>query len=129
MSREWIAAVTGVVNLVTTAETAAITSQPVSTSLDGDNIGINGSLDITTGASVTAVVIRVRRGSGTGGALVGNAITHTIGAAVSGSLPFDVVDTPGAVAGQQYTVTAQQTAATTNGSVTQSSVSLVVGQP
>lgn len=78
---------------------------------------IDGFLNITTGTLVTAVTIRVRRGTTTGGTLVGQAMVHTIGASVSASIPFSADDpisqaTPPTVPGQQYVITAQQTAGT-----------------
>lgn len=76
---------------------------------------IEGMYDLTTGATTTAVVVRCRRGAAVGGALVGTAITHTIGAAVSGSIAFQFSDTPGEVSGQQYVITATQTGGTSNG--------------
>jgi|KBSSwiStaDraftv2_1062776.scaffolds.fasta_scaffold1358516_2 hypothetical protein len=107
------------VTLVTTAETAVVTVTPFNTSSPGgEGVSISGSLNITTGTATTAVVIRVRQGSGVAGTVVGAALTYTIGAAVSATIPYDVLDTTALSAtGQQYTVTAQQTAASANGTV------------
>lgn len=76
---------------------------------------VGGVINFTTGASVTAVVIRVRRASLTG-ALVGEAQTITIGAAVSANIPYEVLDS-GVVDGtaQLWVVTIVQTAASGNG--------------
>jgi hypothetical protein len=78
---------------------------------------IDGFLNITTGTLVTAVTIRVRRGTTIAGALVGVAQVHSIGASANASVPFSADDplvaaAPPAVPGQVYVVTAQQTAGT-----------------
>ena len=129
MARMWSAAVTTDVPVVTVAETAVISTPPISTSLDGDAVVISGSLQVLTGTATTAITIRVRRGVGVAGAVVGDPIAHTIGAAVNADLPFTVVDTPGAVAGQAYTVTYQATAASANATIGSSAVQVTVGSP
>lgn len=120
-------AVTADIPIVTTAETAAITSPGVSTQFDGDVINIEGDVSVTTGASTTAVTVRVRRGNGVAGAIVGEAQPETLGAAVSATIPFQFPDQPGAVSGQQYTVTVAQTAASGNGTINSSSITITVG--
>lgn len=120
--------VTGVA-IVNAVETTALTTAPVSSSLDGDSICIEGNLNMLTGATTTAVVIRCRRGVGTAGALVGVAETFTIGAAANFTNSFQFVDSPGSVAGQQYTVTAQQTGGSSNGNVVAIAANVNVGQP
>lgn len=129
MGRQWSNSVVTDVPLVNAAETAAIVTNPVSSSLDGDQIAIAGSLNILTGASVTGIVIRIRRGNGVAGTVVGDTPPYTIGAAASVEIPFNATDSPGPVAGQQYTVTVVQTAGSTNGTVTRSSATVTVGQP
>lgn len=104
------------VPVVTTAETVVATSTTFNVgNTGGQGVMVGGVINFTTGASTTAVVIRVRRASLTG-ALVGEAQTHTIGAAVSANIPYEVLDT-GVVDGsaQLWTVTIQQTAASGNG--------------
>lgn len=79
---------------------------------------IDGMLNITPGATTTAVVVKVRQGSGTAGTQVGVSMTHTLAAAASGSIPFMVEDTaPAANAGAVYSVTVTQTAGTGAGTV------------
>lgn len=104
------------------AETAIVSCSPAlvaSADVDQNGLVIRGYLNVTTGATATAAVIRCRRGVGTGGALIGVANTHTIGAAVSGSIPFSfndlapaTVDTP-----PQYTITLSVTGQSGAGTV------------
>lgn len=129
MSRQYYNPQVTDVNVVTTNETAAITTAPVSVTLDGDPIYISGSLNFTTGASTTSVTVRCRRGVGVAGALVQETEPYTIGAAANATIPFGFQDIPGAVAGQQYTITIQQTAATGNGTVNNAEATLFVGSP
>jgi hypothetical protein len=126
MSRTVTDSVTTDVSVVTTNETAAVTSPPVTPSTDGGEITITGVVNITTGTGTTAVTVRVRRGNGVSGALVGETMPHTLAAAASADIAFQVTDTPGAVAGQQYTATVVQTAASGNGTVNNASISVTV---
>ena len=66
-----------------------------------------------TGATVTALVIRIRAGIGLAGAILAT-FTHGIGAAATGSIPFDFYDDAAGGAGG-YTVTGQQTGGSSNG--------------
>lgn len=79
---------------------------------------VRGVLAYTAGTGTTAVVVRVRQGTTVGGALVGNAVTHTLAAGASASIPFGVEDAASPV-GNQYVVTVQQTGGTGAGSCTQ----------
>jgi hypothetical protein len=110
--------------VVTTAETAAVTSDPITPSTDGSELTISGVINITTGTSTTAVVVRVRRGVGVSGALVGETESQTIAAGASGNISYEVTDFPGAVAGQQYTASVVQTAATANGTINNASITV-----
>lgn len=104
------------VPVVTTAETVLATSTTFNVgNTGGQGVMVGGVINFTTGTSTTAVVIRVRRASLTG-TLVGEAMTHTIGAAVSANIPYEVLDT-GIVDGtaQLWVVTIVQTSASANG--------------
>lgn len=108
------------VTLVTTAETVVATIAPGLNinAPGGEGLSISGFINVTTGTATTAVVIRVRKGTTTADTLVDSALTHTIGAAVSASIPFGALDQAATSAtAQQYVVTIQQTAATANGTV------------
>lgn len=128
MAREIGNYVTADTSIVTTAETAAITSDGFTPPTDGSKLIISGVINITTGASVTGAVIRVRRGVGVAGALVGETEPHNIGAAVTDDVSYQVTDSPGAVAGQQYTATVVQTAATGNGIINNASINVTSDQ-
>ena len=106
------------VNPVNAAETAIVTSDSVPTNegITGEGVMVSGVLNVLTGATVTAVVVTVRKGAGVGGAIVGAARTHTIGAAANAQIAYNEVDpTPSNPA--QYTVTLTQTGGTSNGTV------------
>lgn len=103
------------VPVVTTAETVIGSSTPFNiANPSGQGIRVSGVINFTTGTNTTAVVIRVRRDSLTG-TLVGEAQTHTIGAAVSANLAFDQVDALLTGTNQVYVVTIVQTGASANG--------------
>lgn len=124
--REQDVAVLTATALVTTAETVIATSLPISTRSASEQLTVTGWADILAGTGATGVVLRVRRGTGITGTLVSNATTQTL--AAGNTLDFDLVvtDTPGEVAGQVYVLTAQQVAATANGSVTAASIQIGV---
>jgi hypothetical protein len=124
VAREIANYVTADTTVVTTAETAAVTSDPFTPSTDGAKVIISGVINITTGTAVTGVVIRVRRGVGTAGALVGETEPHNLGASLTDDVSYSVTDFPGAVAGQQYTATVVQTAATGNGTINNASINV-----
>jgi hypothetical protein len=122
--------VTSPVTLTTTAETAVATTPTFTEGQVGpayQGMKVYGVVNVTAGTSTTAVVVRVRQGSGVGGALVGNAATHTLAAGAIANIPFDILDTAG-VSGSNllWTVTVQQTAASANGTVNQASLSTVL---
>lgn len=108
-------------------ETVILTLGPFSVTYDGDPINVTGSIAVTAGTAATAVTVRVRRGTTTAGALVSAAEPTTVVAGNQYTLGFDALDSPGAVAGQQYVVTAQQTAATANGPVGYAEATTTVG--
>lgn len=126
MSSPAITQATGapVVALVTTAETAALTTPAFPVNGAGQGVRISGSVAGATGTGVTSVQVRVRAGAGTGGAIVANAVFQEAQAASSFySMAFDILDTsvgvPATPAGNPvYTVTVQQVGATGNGTVT-----------
>lgn len=109
-------AVANTITATTTAETAVVTTPASDLPLQTDKgVKISGVLIFTTGAAATAVTIRVRQGVGTAGTVIGPATA--IPATASATQPpfaFCVYD-PNPGTNQQYTVTAQQTAATGNG--------------
>jgi hypothetical protein len=103
---------------VTTAETVVGTiTIPPENQPGGDGVVISGIVTGTTGAGTTALVVRVRQGVGTSGAVLPNSSTQQVGAAVNTNVPFTCLDTQTSYPqGNTYSVTVQQTGATGNGS-------------
>lgn len=113
--------VSSAVTLVTTAETViGIIENPAA----GQNVPqqapyatagpciISGVCVVTGGTATTAGTVRVRQNS-ISGSVVGNAAPMPITGAVAAAIPFEVLDSSGAL---QYVVTAQLTSASGNGS-------------
>ena len=94
-----------------------LTSQAVSTPGPDASVHLVGLVQLTTGASVTEVMVRINQWDGGIGPQVGNTIYITAAANTIYTIPFDVTDTPGEVAGLEYTVSVQGSNATTNGTV------------
>lgn len=105
------------VTLTTNGEAVvATTAKPDEQLPPAAGVLISGFVNVTTGASgTTAVVIKVRQGTTTGGTQVGSSITLTIATAVSGVIPFAVIDATGGEPIGQYSVTATQTGGSANG--------------
>ena len=97
------------------AEIALITLNPMNWSAGLPGVLLAASVNFTPGASQTSTTLRLRQGSGTGGALVGIAHPTTTVAAQQLDLAFEELDTSAfattAQAGAQYTLTIQTNAA------------------
>jgi len=106
------------VTVPTTVETVAVTT-PVPDGLQRADRGliVKGVVYLTAGTAATAATVRVRKGVGAGGAVVGPAIPITVAAGNTVPLPFHVVDAEAGSGQAQYTVTVTQTTATGNGSI------------
>ena len=111
------------VTLVTTAETIVATLSGINTP-GRRTIGLRGWLELTTGVATTAVTLRLRRGPLVTDTLVSEAVAKEVGAAAGSDEEFSIeVDDVGQdMAGGTYVLTAQQTAATGNGTVLQSRI-------
>lgn len=95
------------------AETVILVSPPISEPIDNAQILIFWACSILPGTSVTAHQFRVRRGNGITGALVTASVwTDATTAAISTTSAGVYFDAPGAVAGQQYSLTVVQGGAT-----------------
>lgn len=122
--RTYSTTVTADVALVTTAETVVATLSGVATDRPGQTVRISAAFRVTTGANTTALTARIRRTSLTG-TLLGEATPVQIEAVAGSTEDHDlyVEDSfSGEVAGQVYVLTIEQTAATANGSVLNSSI-------
>jgi hypothetical protein len=127
MSREFSRSVVDDTAVVTTAETAAITSDPITQSVDGESVTIRGQIGYLTGTGTTAVTVRVRQGTGLTGAVVGETLPFTIGAAADTQIPFQFTTAPAGVVRQSYTVSIQATGASANGTIKSAAVTVSVG--
>lgn len=105
-------------NLVTTAETVIATLNGVTTSSPDESVFITGHAVILAGASATGVSLKLRRGTTPAGTQIGEAEIATVAAATTVIGMIAAGDSPGEVAGQSYVLTAQQVAATGNGTST-----------
>ncbi len=103
--------------IVTSAETVVVTTPPLNLALDFAQILLFWYIVLTVGAAGNAIIPRLRRGTTIAGTLVNVAFNQT---AVAGNIVASsgsYADTPGAVAGQQYSLTMQVNAATANSTV------------
>lgn len=112
--------------LVTTAETDTVEVTGITTGRPGKRIRIRGWAQVTAGVGATALTPRIRSGQGVGGALIGEGNPLTIAAGQTQTVVIETEDVPGDVAGQAYTMTMQQTAATGNGTVLQADLTATV---
>lgn len=109
------------VTLVTTAETVVATLTVGDDTQEGDQIILEGVCQVTPGTACTSIQTRVRRNNLTG-PQVGQTAQQACSAAAPCNVATQVDDTPGEVAGQQYVLTAQQVAATGNGTAVWSNI-------
>lgn len=112
--------------VTTTTETVLLTFGGMTVSGPDSRIAIFGLVSMTHGTGATAVTMRVRRGTTITGTLVGEANALSVTAGNSSEQNFGVLDSPGEVAGQQYVLTAQFTAATGNSTITSAMGTAVV---
>lgn len=103
--------------LVTTAETSAVVLGNVSNQSPDGIIRFQGYVVVTGGTNTTFVTVRLRRGNGVAGTLVGEANPVTLTGAGAVAVELNTEDTPGEVGGVPYTLTVQLTAASANGTV------------
>ena len=106
-------------NIVTSAETVVVTSPPLTLTLDFSQVLLWYAVYLgANGAGSVNIIATIRRGAAVGGTQVS---VQQRSVASPGNVTFIsgvYVDTPGAVAGQQYSITITMQAATTNTSVT-----------
>ena len=109
--------------VTTTTETVAATVNGVCPDSPDAVVVIEGSVDLSTGANAGSITVsfKVERGTTAGSTQIGNTVTQTIGASSRGSVGFTVKDTPGEGT-FSYIITVTQTAATTNGTINQASI-------
>jgi hypothetical protein len=96
--------------LTSATETAFVTSPGLNLSLDNALVQIYWMVQLNTGAGTTQIQIKLRRGIDITGLQVGANWNNVVTASTNRQLSGCYIDTPGIVAGQQYTVTALQIA-------------------
>lgn len=111
--------------VVTTTEAVAFTSPPISPGVDGAILLIAWQVMITTGASVNTLTFRIKRGVVVGGSVVGSSWVIPVLASAAQFYSGVYFDAPGTVAGQQYSITVQQGAATGNGTINDGCITVV----
>lgn len=94
------------------AEAIVFTTPPLNISLDFAQVILLWYVQFNTGAGTTSYVPRIRRGAALTGALVNIANAVVCTAATVTSFSGVYVDTPGAVAGQQYSLSLSGNATT-----------------
>ena len=109
-------------SFVATTDAAAAEKAICITPVDQDHMSgtggpvvVEGQINVTPGTTTSAVVVKIRQGSGTGGTTV-KSMTHTLAATATANIAFRVVDLA-PIAGGQYTLTLTQTAGAAAGTV------------
>lgn len=116
------------VPVVTTSETVIGTTRAISTAFSGQQLFVQFGVTFLTGTGTTAVAFNIRQGNGTSGAIVYGSASLQMAATNRGAFAFATVDSlSGDVAGQIYSLTVTQTAATGNGSATNVWSAVTVG--
>lgn len=105
------------------AETVILTSPPLTLPLDFSQVIILWGCSILAGTGTTQFLFQLRRGTTAAGALLN---PQSWGVQITAGNPDSCsgvyVDTPGAVTGQQYSLTAIQTGATAAGTFRDGSI-------
>jgi hypothetical protein len=104
-------------------ESIVATLPGISTDVGSAPVILEGSAAFLLGATGTEVVVRVRRGTTTAGAVVAKAVFNALTAAKSYGLSIQCQDQQeGEVASQAYVLTVENVGATTEGEATQASL-------
>lgn len=112
--------------VTTTTETvAAVLTIPSDASAD-QIVQLSGMVDLLVGTGTTQLTCRIRRGNGITGTIVGTGEAQTVTAGSTVQTGCEATDTPGLEAGQQYSLTVQQTAATGNATVNAASLEAIL---
>jgi len=108
------------------AETIVVTSPAIAAPFGSMFVAVFGFLQMSTGAGVTGVTARIRRGAAVTGLAVGGA--NSVAAAASTAIATDllVLDTLTAPDAAQYSLTIQQGGAPGNGTVNQATILILL---
>lgn len=108
------------VKLATAAETVVATLAGISTDVAGALIVLEGTASVLLGATGTEAVIRVRRGTTTGGTEVAKCTFNALTAAKNYGLAIQCQDrNEGEIASGSYVLTVENVGATTEGEAVQ----------
>jgi hypothetical protein len=111
------------VKLNKAVETVVATLGGISTDVAGALVILEGSANVLLGATGTEVVLRIRRGTTTGGTEVAKATFNALTAAKSYGLSIQSQDSQeGEIASGSYVITAENVGATTEGEAVQASL-------
>lgn len=114
--------------VTTTTETTAITVTPAANRLpNGSSVLVMASAQLTTGTLTANVTPRLRRGTGTGGVVIGEANAVSVSSAAGGTDVYSLmaIDTT-IIHDQGYSFTLQQGSATADGSIIYASMAIIV---
>lgn len=116
------------VTLTTTSETVILSSGPAIAPRQGVSVCVFAWAQLTTGTNTTAVTPRIRRGTTTGGTLVGEANAEQVKAAAGSTEQFFILECEDRadVATVDYSLTLQQTGASADGSALHGSILVFV---
>lgn len=103
--------------LVTTAATVVATTPPINLPYDNAQVLLYAYANITMGTGTTSLTYVLRRGPTVSDTLITTASAITVVAGNKVLVCLCYPDQPGVVAGQQYSLAVQQTAASANGTV------------
>ncbi len=119
---------TAAVTLTTTTETVVVSSPVVRVPLATCMVVVKARAQLVTGASTTAVLPRIRKGTTTGGTQVGGANSEGIKAPTGAGEPFalTVAESVQDQESVQYSMTLQQVGALANGSCVQAAIEVEV---
>lgn len=112
--------------ITTTTERVAATLPGISTDGSGDTITVRGVAIVVVGTGATALVLRIRQGTGIAGTIISESSSVSATAANIVIVTLAADDNPGDVADQQYVLTVQQTGATADGTINYSHILGVV---
>jgi len=116
------------VTISTTTETVVISSGPVSLPFQTCHIIVLAWCQLVSGTGTTDVTPRIRRGTTTAGALVGEANAEVVKTAAGSREPFMIMvhEERAGEEAVEYCLTIQQTAATADGTVNQAAIIVFV---
>lgn len=103
--------------ITASGETLIGVSAPLNIALDFQQVMIFWYMLMTCGTGTVNVIVRLYRGSSTAGTLLNSGLSATATAATNFPSGGCFVDTPGAVAGQQYALSVQQGSGTGGGTL------------